>query len=364
MVASTLDARQVKGVSSKSAPNDANYLEAVGAQISTQGMSFSGNERDKLWLNLGASGFADLSEMSGADSSNDGRGVIACDFDDDGDVDVFVHEIQRERHKLYRNDAHAAGTSPAHFLKLRLRATRSQHEAIGATVIVHTPAGPVAQVLSRGAGYASCQAPELIFGLASAESAEVEVIWPGARRESFGTLAANGRELLVEGSGKSASFERRARPMSDPLPPGLLVDEGDQVPALQLVDSQGRSAVFDPADLAKGKPLFLNFWASWCPPCVAEIAALQRLAERGEVRVVAIGLDLPAERARADALFRARGGKFPAFYLPEANGEAAAGVQHIVDLERLPIPTTLVLSRDGKVESILRGPLDPAAEKK
>lgn len=122
--------------------------------------------------------------------------------------------------------------------------------------------------------------------------------------------------------------------------------------------------MFDPADLAKGKPLFLNFWASWCPPCVAEIAALQRLAERGEVRVVAIGLDLPAERARADALFRARGGKFPAFYLPEANGEAAAGVQRIVDLERLPIPTTLVLSRDGKVESILRGPLDPAAEKK
>ncbi len=259
-----------------SKPNAPSYLSAQSAQLFQEGMSFSGKERDKLWINLGAEGFADLSDMSGSDSPNDGRAVLASDFDDDGDVDLFVHHIQRKRHALWRNNAQPPGGSSVRLLKLRLRASLSQYEAIGAIVVVRGARGTTAQVLARGEGYASCQAPEPIFGHGSAESAEVEVIWPGARKESFGTLAANSRAQLVEGSGKPQPFEARPRPLPDPLPAGVQLLLGESAPKLQLLDAAGQPLAFDVEELARGKPLYLNFWASWCAPCVTEIPSCKR----------------------------------------------------------------------------------------
>lgn len=352
-----MDATKVESVGVPQRPNERSYLSLQNAQLFRQGMSFSGNERDKVWINRGGGGFADLSDVSGADSPNDGRAAIAADFDDDGDVDLFVHHIQRERHSLLRNGAVEAGSASARYLKVRLRATKSQHEAIGAIVMAKSPLGPVAQVLSRGAGFVSCQPPELVFGIGAAESAEVEVIWPGARRESFGAIAANSRVLLVEGSGKPEPFATRPRALPDPLPAGLKLAEGDLVPEIALVDGAGRAVQLDVRALADGKPLFLNFWASWCPPCVAELPALAKLAAKGDVRAAAIGLDLPADRAKASALLRERGGELAAYFLPEKAKEGTRGIDAIVDLERLPIPTTLVLSPEGRVESILRGPV-------
>ena len=170
-------------------------------QIIEEGRSFSGNERDKLFLNRGDGTFADCSDLSASDDPNDGRGVIAADFDDDGDVDMFIHHTQRERHTLQRNElGEGAG-----FLKVRLRATTAQYEAIGAIVTVHGPHGPVANLMSRGAGFVSCQAPELVFGLGEAESARLEVRWLGGVTEDFGLVPAGSRVLLVEGSGEKKS---------------------------------------------------------------------------------------------------------------------------------------------------------------
>ena len=56
-----------------------------------------------------------------------------------------------------------------------------------------------------------------------------------------------------------------------------------------------------------------------------------------------------------------RGGAgYPSFFLGDANSKGAEGVvtiDEVVDLERMPIPTTLVLSSDGRIQTILRGPL-------
>src|SRR5262249_29869023 len=146
--------------------------------VFTDGLSLAGHQRDHLWRNAGEAGFVDLSDVSGADSPLDGRAVLAADFDDDGDVDLFVHEMEGERHRLYRNDATAPG---AGYLKVRLRATRSQWQAIGAEVVVKGgSAGPCSQVLQCGSGYLSCQPPELVFGLGDAKEGTIEVYWPGA----------------------------------------------------------------------------------------------------------------------------------------------------------------------------------------
>ncbi len=179
-----------------------------------EGRSLAGHQRDHLWRNAGEAGFVDLSDVSGADSPLDGRAVVAADFDDDGDVDLFVHEMSGERHRLYRNDAAPAG---AGFLKIRLRATRSQWQAIGSEVVVRGgSAGPCSQVLQCGSGYLSCQPPELVFGLGDARTGDVEVYWPGAIHESFGRVPAGSRVLLVQGTGTPVPYPPRPHPLERP----------------------------------------------------------------------------------------------------------------------------------------------------
>ncbi|MDG1983087.1 MAG: ASPIC/UnbV domain-containing protein, partial [Planctomycetota bacterium] len=201
------------------------FLARHNGQIFAEGRSFSGNERDKLFLNGGDGGFLDLSDLSGADSPNDGRAVLAFDADDDGDVDLFVHETQRERHALYRNDL---GVAPG-FVKVQLRGTVGNREGIGAQVELRAGGRRVSQVLSRGAGFLSCQPPELIFGLGGASAAVVTVRWPGGAVEEFEGLPANSRVLLVEGAGVAENIPASPRLLVDPLPKGLRVDLGDKV---------------------------------------------------------------------------------------------------------------------------------------
>jgi thiol-disulfide isomerase/thioredoxin len=76
---------------------------------------------------------------------------------------------------------------------------------------------------------------------------------------------------------------------------------GQAAPDGQLDDPDG-----DAATLAsfEGKPLLLNLWATWCPPCVHEMPALDRLAaaQGDKLQVVALSED-GDDRAKVDAFF-------------------------------------------------------------
>jgi len=329
------------------------YLNRHNTEMFKSGRSFSGNERNKVWVNRGDGTFADLSDLSGADSVNDGRAVIATDFDDDGDVDLFLHSLQRERHILYRNDLGTAGG----FLKLRLRAETTQWEAIGATVLVEAGELRSAQVLSRGAGFVSCQAPELVFGLGGAEAARVSVRWPSGALEDFGSLESGSRALLVEGSGNAEPIAARPRPFPEPLPLGFRLRVGDSFPTLALLDPEGNPTSFDPQAAADGETLFVNLWASYCTSCIKEMPDLTALHGEEGKRVVAISMDTVDLREMAHRLFSKRAGEFPAFYLPE-EGPEGARMEDVVDLERLPIPSTVVLDGEGVIRRIITGPIE------
>lgn len=78
-------------------------------------------------------------------------------------------------------------------------------------------------------------------------------------------------------------------------PPSLI---GQPLPDLALSDLQGRAHRLGDW---RGHPLLLNFWASWCGPCLDEMPALNRLARRGGKNspiVIGIAMDDP-DRARA-----------------------------------------------------------------
>ena len=183
------------------------------------------------------------------------------------------------------------------------------------------------------------------------------MLWPGGRVERFGALAAGRRWLLVEGSGEAEPMPRSPRPLPDAPPGGLRLVPGDALPAADLLDADGRPTRLDPSALAGGKPLLVNLWASYCVPCVAELPLLAARHAAGTERVVAVSLDVPADRQRALELLRSADASFPCFFLPEPVAAAPGALEDWIDLDRLALPTTLVLGPDGRVESILRGPL-------
>lgn len=78
---------------------------------------------------------------------------------------------------------------------------------------------------------------------------------------------------------------------SDTQAGGTLV--GRPAPELDLVDLDGRRWTIADAD---GRLVWINFWATWCPPCRTEMPMMQRIHERYGDRVLILGVDFGEER--------------------------------------------------------------------
>ena len=103
----------------------------------------------------------------------------------------------------------------------------------------------------------------------------------------------------------------------------------------------------------KGRPVVLDFWASWCGPCAIEAPILDRIARRYEKQgLVVLGIDVddPPEKARAYA--KSKGLSYPIVLDP---GEA----QKRYGVDKLP--SLVVIGRDGRVVAFTSGIVDEAS---
>ena len=64
---------------------------------------------------------------------------------------------------------------------------------------------------------------------------------------------------------------------------------------VQTLDGQPQAL----KDLAGGKPVVLNIWATWCPPCLKEMPTLDALGKQGKYSVVAIATDQTSDAVKA-----------------------------------------------------------------
>jgi len=142
----------------------------------------------QLFLNNGKGGFHDVAaEVGGSfDQPKVGRGLAYGDFDRDGDVDLLLTTNNGPAY-LYRNDQLAGN----HSIRFRLVGTKSNRDAIGATV--HVFAGGITQsrMVKGGSSYLSQSELPLTFGLEKHDRIERVVIdWPSGRTEEYKNLAA------------------------------------------------------------------------------------------------------------------------------------------------------------------------------
>ncbi|MFN2455676.1 MAG: peroxiredoxin family protein [Pyrinomonadaceae bacterium] len=93
------------------------------------------------------------------------------------------------------------------------------------------------------------------------------------------------------------------------------------------------------ADL-RGKVVVLNFWATWCLPCIAEMPSLQRLYEKTKDEGVMIVCISPEESETVARFVKEKGYTFPVYTL---SGDPPAVFKSEI------VPTTFILSSDGKV---------------
>ncbi len=151
-----------------------------------------------LFRNLGNGRFEELLEEAGAAIAEPhaSRGVAFGDFDNDGDLDILIMNMN-EPPSLLRNDVSGSG----HWLKVKLVGTRSNQSAIGAVVTLSYSGHKQAQAVMAASSYLSSGDRRLHFGLGAAEAADLEIAWPNGTRETFKGAPSNHLITIKEGSG-------------------------------------------------------------------------------------------------------------------------------------------------------------------
>ena len=160
--------------------------------------SWSGYERDCLFLNPKGPKFYDSGHAFAVDFDDDGRAVIPVDIDGDGDLDLAMLSLQGLR--LMENR-----TPARHFARLKLEATKGDWQAIGAQVVLK--AGGVTQrdYVKITTGFGTQCPLDLHFGLGAAEKIdEIEIRWRDGKVETHRDLPADKRIVIKEGAAPKA----------------------------------------------------------------------------------------------------------------------------------------------------------------
>lgn len=324
-------------------PGNPGYLARHYSQVFRDGLSFSGFERDRLYWNGADGKFFDVSPISGCDSPGDGRGAALADFDDDGDTDIFVHDLQGNRHQLFRNDA----GDRFGWVRLTLVGTRSNRDAVGALVKARTAGRLLVRPVIAGSGFASCSDRRILIGLGEARRTDSTTIrWPSGLTQELGPLERGRSYRVVEGQAPVAFEVKPARLGGDGLV-ALRVGPGQPLISFDLPGISGGRA----SSVAGGRWLLVNFWHPTCAPCRAEMPVLERLSREHARRLAVAGLALikPTETALALKAAATAGVTYPVAGVP------ADLAERLFSGPDLPIPTTFLVRPDGRVARVYQG---------
>ncbi len=336
------------------------------------GHSLSGHERNSLFLNVSADGpstvrFANASLVTQFGYEDDTRGVATCDWDGDGDLDVWTTNRTAPRLRLLRNNL----TSSQQWVAVKLEGKSCNRDGIGAALQLKLPSGQILYQTRRcGEGFLSQNSAWIHFGLGNEKPGplSLHIRWPDASSETH--QITRGRRWHL----RQGDSPREAKPLS---PVKLNASEPTVVPwaaesrtvivnRLVIPSLQG-SSIQTGKPPAKRSGTLLVFFAPWCLPCVEEMTALTKAAvqlEKAGVYVQALavpGLDEAPDKSLADSKSLLKKLKWPfaaASLDPDTAGALDIFHRSFLSLRRqLPIPASFLLDARNQLTVIYRGPL-------
>jgi len=160
-------------------------------------------QRNQLFANVGSGTFAEVEAGPGLRVEKSSRGAISGDYDQDGDVDLFITNID-DQPTLLRNDLHGE-----RWLAVRLVGNAPNLEAIGARVILTAGGRTQVRTLNGAASYLGYSDTDLHFGLGvSGEIESLEILWPDGTVMHLKDLPADtANKLLFVLQGRGFRFE-------------------------------------------------------------------------------------------------------------------------------------------------------------
>lgn len=124
-----------------------------------------------------------------------------------------------------------------------------------------------------------------------------------------------------------------------------LVKVGERAPDFQLQNLEGETISL--SDF-RGKPVLINFWATWCPPCRVEMPYLQQIYDEwSEKGLVLLAIDLAESPAKIGDFLRTNNLSLPVLLDTDMNVSRRYNVS--------PIPTTFFVDRNGIIQSKVIG---------
>jgi thiol-disulfide isomerase/thioredoxin len=152
---------------------------------------------------------------------------------------------------------------------------------------------------------------------------------------------SSGADGSVDGAGADAEGEAR------PLHPGQVAGRGDALPELAVERHDGGTLQLDEL---QGAPTVINFFASWCAPCVAEMPQFESVHQDLDGDVRFLGVAATDDRESETELLSRTGVTYDTVRDPKGEVMTALGV--------MGLPATLLVDADGRIAEYHLGELD------
>jgi tetratricopeptide (TPR) repeat protein/peroxiredoxin len=348
--------------------------------------TWSGYERNVFYANNRDGTFSDISGAVGLDFVEDGRAFALADFDHDGRMEVLLKNRNAPQLRLLQNVMKELPPSIA----FRLHGSKSNRDAIGATITVETGARGQTRMLQAGSGFLSQHSKEVFFGLGEAKGpVRASIRWPSGLVQELRDLPLNHRIWVEEGAEpvrteafkanpqglKPVSFMARGGTAEAVPSPKPLGDEFEQFPS--IVETWLLAPVAAPSfavpDLGgktrtlaalQGKPLLLNFWAAGSSSCQEDLKLFTRLHVRWAaqgLQLLTVNVEGLADVDKVRAFARDRHLSFPILL----GTDDLAGIYNILyrylfDRHRdLSLPTSFLINAGGEIVKVYQGPVNP-----
>ena len=329
-------------------------LRRATNRLVDEGASFSGAERNRLFINHSGSDFSDLSGISGVDSLGDARTNVRLDIDRDGFTDIGIVNANAPFFSLYRNKL-GERSEANHFIAIRFKggnrtsesSTWSARDGYGATVQVKAGSRVLLREHRAGEGFAGQNSRTMLVGIGDNDRASIGIRWPSGLLQEVPAVAAGSLVTVFENPRELADGSR------------YVVSDYRSRRASFAAESMDVEKL--PIEVSSGSQLSVYVtMATWCERCSKELANLEKMmAQLGPGTVTAFGVPIdPADTVPKLEQWKRRHA-LPIPVLQDLTKPQKETLRKLLKkrtkIDSL-VPTTIIADSTGKILDVIPGP--------